>query len=284
MKVSSVVATMALLAQDALSFSMKNERHNVESLDAGRRNLFKILPAALVASQAAAFLGTEPAFAAQASAFDDLPPDSAKSYYQYRIPLQLAADYYIFELQEKVGDLDEWGNIGQLFASNNARGGQGQPSRIERDFVNPMRIVLLSMPPDVSEEMRDAQFKFESAMQKISKATGGYRKDLPVEVPKASVDDALKGWEEGRLAYNQFLVLLNGVTGLSEMKTVPAAGPNQRTEYGRSYRKYNDLVKKTKLCQNRGGPALSQAWGGLMVSGYLQDSCGIPDLDEYFKQ
>eukprot|EP00526_Cylindrotheca_closterium_P023383 CAMPEP_0113620774 /NCGR_PEP_ID=MMETSP0017_2-20120614/10594_1 /TAXON_ID=2856 /ORGANISM="Cylindrotheca closterium" /LENGTH=164 /DNA_ID=CAMNT_0000530461 /DNA_START=33 /DNA_END=523 /DNA_ORIENTATION=- /assembly_acc=CAM_ASM_000147 len=164
MKLSFVVATTALLSQDALSFSMKNEKHNVESLDAGRRNLFKFVPAALVASQSTAFLGTEPAFAAlPASALDDLPPDAAKSYYQYRIPLQLAADYYIFELQEKVGNLDEWGNIGQLFASNNARGGQGQPSRIERDFVNPMRIVLLSMPPDVSDEMRDAQFKFEAA-------------------------------------------------------------------------------------------------------------------------
>merc|ERR1719215_794573 len=132
--------------------------------------------------------------------------------------------------------------------------------------------------------MRDAQFKFESAMQKISKATAGYRKDLPVEVPRASVDAAKQGWEDGRIALNQFLVLLNGATGLSELKPVPAAGPNQRSEYGRSYRKYNELVKKTKLCQNRGGPALSQGWGMLMVSGYLQDSCGIPDMEEYFKQ
>jgi hypothetical protein len=44
------------------------------------------------------------------------------------------------------------------------------------------------------------------------------------------------------------------------------------------------LMKKTKLCQNRGGPALSQAWGQLMISGYMQDSCGIPDLEEYFYQ
>lgn len=249
---------------------------------AARRDLFRAVPAAAAFLSAASV--SRPAVAASAAAIDDLPPDAAKSYYQYRIPLQIATDYYIFELQEKVGNLDEWGNIGQLFASNNARGGQGQPSRIERDFVNPMRIVLLSMPPDVSEDMRDAQFKFESAMQKISKATAGYRKDLPVEVPIASVDAAKQGWEDGRLALNQFLALLNGVTGLAEMKPVPAAGPNQRTEYGRSYRRYNELIKKKKLCQNRGGPALSQAWGQLMVSGYLQDSCGIPDLDGYFMQ
>jgi hypothetical protein len=29
----------------------------------------------------------------------DLPPDAVRSYLQYRIPLQTAADYYVFELQ-----------------------------------------------------------------------------------------------------------------------------------------------------------------------------------------
>ena len=33
------------------------------------------------------------------------------------------------ELQDKVGDIDEWGEIGQLFQVNNNRG-QGQPSKI----------------------------------------------------------------------------------------------------------------------------------------------------------
>ena len=250
--------------------------------DEERRNLFKMIPAAMLATQQTLFTGAETASAS--GNLDDLPSDAAKAYLQYRIPLQIAADSYIFDLQGKVGDIDEWGNIGQLFQSNNARGGQGQPSKVERDFVNPMRVVLLSMPPDVSEEMRDAQFKFEAAMNKISKATGGYRKDLPVEIPRSSVDNAKAGWEDGRIALNEYFALLNGVTGLNEMKLVPAAGPNQNAEYGRSARRYNELIKKTKLCQNRGGPALSQAWGQLMVSGYLQDSCGIPDMDLYFRQ
>lgn len=250
--------------------------------DEERRNLFKMIPAAMLATQQTLLAGAETASAS--GNLDDLPSDAAKAYLQYRIPLQIAADSYIFDLQGKVGDIDEWGNIGQLFQSNNARGGQGQPSKVERDFVNPMRIVLLSMPPDISEEMRDAQFKFEAAMNKISKATGGYRKDLPVEIPRSSVDNAKAGWEDGRIALNEYFALLNGVTGLNEMKLVPAAGPNQNAEYGRSARRYNELIKKTKLCQNRGGPALSQAWGQLMVSGYLQDSCGIPDLDLYFRQ
>ena len=162
--------------------------------------------------------------------------------------------------------------------------GQGQPSKIERDYVNPMRILLLSMPPDYADDMRAAQFRFEKAMNGISKVTAGYRKDLPVEIPKSSVVAATDGWEEGRVALNDFFVLLNSATGLNEIKTIPPAGPKQREEYGRSAKRFNELIKKTKLCQNRGGPALSQAWGQLMVSGYLQDSCGIPDLDSYFYQ
>lgn len=68
------------------------------------------------------------------------------------------------------------------------------------------------------------------------------------------------------------------------MKVIPAPGPQQLNAYGRSERRYLDLKKKIKLCQNRGGPTLSQAWGQLMVTGTVQDSCGIPDLDEYFYQ
>lgn len=155
---------------------------------------------------------------------------------------------------------------------------------LERDFVNPMRVLLLSFPPDVSEDMRDAQFKFEKAANKISKATAGYRRDLPVDIPVSSINDAKAGWDEGRIALNEFFVLLNKAVGLDELTPIPPAGPNQAKEYGRSARRFNELQKKIKLCQNRGGPALSQAWGQLMVSGYLQDSCGIPDMDDYFRQ
>ena len=34
----------------------------------------------------------------------DLPADAARSYLQYRFPLQLAADFYVFDLQTMVGD------------------------------------------------------------------------------------------------------------------------------------------------------------------------------------
>jgi hypothetical protein len=213
----------------------------------------------------------------------DLPPEAVRSYLQYRIPLQIAADYYVFELQGRLADVDSWGEINQLFQVNNNKG-QGQPSKIERDYTNPMRILGLSMPPDEADEMRDTQFKFERAMQTISKSVQGVRRDLPVEIDPAAARNALKGWDDGRLALNDFFAQLNGVTGFDEMKPIPPAGPDQTKEYGRSARRYNELMKKTKLCQNRGGPALSQAWGQLMISGYMQDSCGIPDLEEYFYQ
>mmetsp|Transcript_31197 Transcript_31197/g.57642 ORF Transcript_31197/g.57642 Transcript_31197/m.57642 type:complete len:315 (-) Transcript_31197:192-1136(-) len=249
-----------------------------------RRDLFRLSTASAMTAVALPLAASE-AIAASSGAVDleDLPPDAARSYYQYRIPLQIAADFYIFELQDMVGNIDDWGEINQLVRVNNNRG-QGQPSRIEREFVNPMRILGLSMPPDIADEMREHQFKFEKAMAALTKVTLGVRRDLPVEIDKGAVPAAKSSWEDGRVALNDFFVALNTATGLNEMKTIPGAGPSQMKEYGRSSLKYNDLMKKTKLCQNRGGPTLSNAWGKLMTSGYLQDSCGIPDLELYFKQ
>lgn len=214
----------------------------------------------------------------------DLPPEAARSYLQYRVALQTSADYYIWTLQPKVTDIQEWGEIGDLFKANTARGG-GQPNKIERDFVNPMRILGLSMPPDVADRLREAQFKFEKSMAAISKATAGVRRDLPVEIDKSAEKMAATGWDDGRLALNEFFTTLNEATGLSELKTIPPSGPNQTKEYGRSQRKYLELMKVTKLCQNRGGPTLSAAWGQLMVTGTVQDSCGIAGaLEDYFYQ
>ena len=215
----------------------------------------------------------------------DLPPGAKITYLQYRFPLQLAADFYMFDLQTMVADTDEYGAISELVASKGARGGQGGATRIEREYVNPMRIVGLSMPPDVADEIRDSQFAFERAMSKLTKATSGIKRDLPVEIDASAVPKAKEAWEEGRVALNSFFTSLNTVTGLeNELSLIPPAGPNQLKEYGRSITRYNTLVKKTRLCQNRGGPTLSAAWGQLMVSGYLQDSCGVEDPAAYFFQ
>lgn len=245
-----------------------------------RRGVFYL--ASVVAGTAV--LAPQSASAVDQGGLDDLPPEAARTYLQYRMPLQISADYYIWGLQDKVKDVNDWGEIGDLFTARTARGG-GQPSRIERDFVNPMRVLGLSMPPDIADKLRESQFRFEKAMATITKATAGVRRDLPVEIDKNTEKLAQTGWDEGRLALNEFFDTLNEATGRSEMKTIPSSGPNQTKEYGRSQRRYLELMKVTKLCQNRGGPTLSAAWGQLMVTGTVQDSCGIAGaLEDYFYQ
>jgi len=259
-----------------------------------RRTWLQKSASTLLLGSTAAFAPIQPASAApsnrpvtDASSGDlpELPPEAVRSYLQYRFSLQLAADYYLFDLQSMVSDTDEFGAVSDLVASKGARGGQGGASRIEREYVNPMRIVGLSMPPEYADDIRDTQFAFEKAMSKLTKATNGIRRDLPVEIDASAVPKAQAAWEEGRVAFNSFFAILNTATGLKdELTLMPPAGPNQIKEYGRNIRRYNEFMKKTKLCQNRGGPTLSAAWGQLMVSGYLQDSCGVEPLEGYFFQ
>jgi hypothetical protein len=282
---SSATAASKLYAHSDNSSNNNSNSNKVSNVDVQRRQfLQQSIPLAIIAfsSTKANAASVTPTTSASGN-LPDLPPEASRSYLQYRIPLQISADFYIFDLQNKLSDIDSWGDINQLFQTNNNRG-QGQPNKIERDFTNPMRILGLSMPPDEADAMRDAQFKFEKSMQKISRSVQGVRRDLPVEIDTSLITSAEQGWEEGRVAINEFFAILNGVTGLDELKPIPERGPDQFEKYGRSARKYNDLVKKTKLCQNRGGPALSQAWGYLQTTQLLQDSCGIPDLDEYFYQ
>jgi hypothetical protein len=182
-----------------------------------------------------------------------------------------------------IQDPSDYGEVNDLFVSKNGRGG-GNPSRIEREFTNTFRILGLSMPPDVADEMRDAQYRFEKAMSEISKTTAGIRRDLPIEIDKNTVGNALTGWDAGRKAINEMFVTLNTATGLSELKEIPPAGPNQLSEYGRSQRQFLNLKKKLKLCQNRGGQTLASTWGNLMVAGTVSDYCALPDPNEYFYQ
>jgi len=277
-----------LSSKTSLSASTSNSNNNHHDHVMSRRNVFQVVTATAAANAVVlTSAAPQPAMAAATGPNDgllpDLPSTAVKDYLQYRVPLQISADFYTWEVQKNVGDIDNWGEIGQLFQVNNNKG-QGNPSRIEREFTNTMRIFSLSMPPDIADDIRATQFKFERAMAKISKATAGVRRDLPVEIDRSLVNTAIEGWNEGRVAINEFFGQLNAATGLNEMKLIPPPGPDQTTQYGRSKLRYFELVKKTKLCQNRGGPSLSQAWGQLMISGYMQDSCGIPDLEGYFYQ
>jgi hypothetical protein len=177
----------------------------------------------------------------------ELPPDAPKSYVQYRIRLQIFADFFIYDLQRLIEDVDEWGDVGQLFRVNSNRG-QGQPSRIEREFTNPVRILGLSLPHEFADPMIESQYKFERGMAMISKATAGVRRDLPVEIDKNLITDAKAGWEVGRVAINEVFAILNEATGLPEMKPIPPVGPKQAKQYGRSSRRYFDLSKPWRPC------------------------------------
>merc|ERR1712157_468393 len=120
----------------------------------------------------------------------DLPKDALRDYLQYRVPLQLSADFYMFDLKEQLLKFDSWGEVNTIFVSNGARGGSGV-SRLEREYLNPMRILTLSMPPEESEKLSDARDSFEKTMFRLSILTKGVRKDLPVELPPALISDAL---------------------------------------------------------------------------------------------
>jgi len=263
MKISCIyLAIIASLAQLSTGFDVgKSAGNNKAQLS--RRNLLQFIGSVPLAASLVLPANAVTPTGPNDGNLPDLPPEAVRSYLQYRYPLQTSADFYVFELQRLLDDTNEWGVVGEFFQVNNNRG-QGNPSRIEREFSNVMRVLGLSMPPDEAEGLQTAQFKFDKAMAMISKSTGGIRRDLPVEIDNSQITMAKTGWNEGRMALNEFFTILNDTTGLKEMRTIPEVGPNQFAKYGRSERKYIDLKKKIKLCQNRGGPTLSQAWGQLV--------------------
>ena len=94
----------------AASVDQQNEH------DLGRRELFRNLvtsagTAALVLSPVTTNV---PVANAAGSALDDLPSEAQRSYRQYRIPLQIAADYYLWELRDKISVIDDWGEVNEV--------------------------------------------------------------------------------------------------------------------------------------------------------------------------
>ena len=80
--------------------------YNVES----RRDLLQRVAGASVAAAVAALpaVGNAKATGPADGNLPDLPPEAVRSYLQYRVPLQTSADFYIFELYEKLSDPAEW--------------------------------------------------------------------------------------------------------------------------------------------------------------------------------
>ena len=51
----------------------------------------------------------------------NLPADAVKSYLKYRIPLQTAVNFYVFDLQEQIQNVDTWNNVGEIFRVSSSR-------------------------------------------------------------------------------------------------------------------------------------------------------------------
>lgn len=83
--------------------------HKTTELSATRRSWLDTASKSLSASVGSILLGTCSANAREITGpksgeLPNLPPEAIRSYLQYRFPLQLAADFYIFDLQAMVGD------------------------------------------------------------------------------------------------------------------------------------------------------------------------------------
>lgn len=106
------------------------------------------------------------AIADEGLTLEDLPPKAQQAYNQYWPAMQLAGDFYVFELRELVGYPGRWDQIGALTETTNI-GSAASVSKLDREFLTPMRILALAFPPDAGgEDMQQALNAFQTAMFK----------------------------------------------------------------------------------------------------------------------
>ena len=77
-------------------------------VDGSRRRLFQSMPAIMISLSCPQSSRAVTATGPSDGNLPDLPSDAVRSYLQYRIPLQISADYYVFDLQRMVGDVEQW--------------------------------------------------------------------------------------------------------------------------------------------------------------------------------
>lgn len=228
---------------------------------------------------AAAFGLPLPAFASfeGGGSLDDLPPQTKKAYEQYWPAMQLAADYFVFELRDQIKNPQSWDAIGATMVSKSIGSAQS-PSKLETDIVNPMRILTLAFPPDAgSDEMQKELENFQFAMfglSKIARVSPGSTA-MPSQ---AVIDSALARWDQGAASLNTFFTAVNRATGEKRLTLIPKDGKG----YPRSAKLYTQLKKDSALCRNRGGEALAGVWGQLMVYGTVTNPCGSVNIQTYF--
>jgi len=218
----------------------------VDSLvdDSRRRGILSAAPGIILAS----FLHPLPS-SASPSPFPSPDPRVPKNKYyeQYKATLSLSADYYYYRLGPSLASPDDWEDVSTLFTSMQGRSG-GQPSWIERNFANPMRIVASGMDdPQATEDLNEARDEFERSMAMIREKVKGSKRDLPVDTPDSDVVQVKKAYDDGLRAVNKFFLVLNRESGTKEMKYLPGKGE----EYSRSEKLFRNYEKKVKSCQNR---------------------------------
>jgi hypothetical protein len=212
---------------------------------------------------------------------DDVPPGAAQAWRQYWPQLQLAGDFYTFELLPQVKNPQRWDLIGSLMESKSIGSAQS-PSKMEREFISPMRVLSLAFPPDLGgEDMQAALNDFQRSMFQLGRAAGSSSGSLAAPSDK-ELKRALELWDQGRVSLNRFYTVLNDATGAKKFTTIPAKGEG----YPRSERLYTQLNKDAALCRNRGGEALAGLWGNLMVYGTVPgvNPCGTVNMATYFSQ
>jgi len=210
------------------------------------------------------------------AALDELPRNTQIAYQRWWPAMQLGADFYTFELLDRVRNPQRWDLIGAFIGV----GGDSSASRLEREFISPMTILALAFPPDAGgDDMQEALLKFRKSMGQLGKVAGSSPGPGP---PMSSQEKAaaMAEWEGGRVALNNFLAALNTATETTRLIAVPEGGVG----YPRSKERYVQLNKDAALCRNRGGEQLAGLWGNLMVYGTVPgvDPCGSVKMSNYF--
>lgn len=237
---------------------------------------------AILGGTVAAAFAPRVAVADEPDVLDELPPKAKQAYLQYLPVLQVAGDAFAFDLYPITKKPAQWQILFDITIANTA-GSAVTVSRLERDWITPMKILGLAFPPDLGgEEMQEATNKFQLSMTELARAARAAQVNGNTAPPTAAetkkVTDA---FDNSRKAWNSFLEAVNGATGAKRLAIIP---PNNEG-YPRSEKLYQQLIKDAALCRGRGGETLGAIWGQLMVYGTVPgvNPCGYA-APKYYAQ
>jgi hypothetical protein len=113
------IAVIDAFSMGSTTFASSSSKASSTSLTATRRSLLESASKSLAVGATSLVFGGSNVYGREVTdvtsgGIPDLPSDAQRSYLQYRFPLQLAADFYIFDLQTMVGDTGEFVAICEL--------------------------------------------------------------------------------------------------------------------------------------------------------------------------